>query len=103
MSSSIDSSSGSGTGPASGGKPGAKGPMKSRQLDHTLRELESAFSDWESLNTGKALSGPDAPAGAIARDLAAATPAADPTEEEFRKKTKKLLMQLREQLSDLMD
>lgn len=68
-------------------------PLKSQKLDRTLHDLESAISDWHSVIPSKNTASPDKalPAKAVASD------------EDFRKKTKKLLSQLREQLAELED
>lgn len=71
-------------------------PMQSQKLGRTLKELETAFSDWESLSSTKAR------AAAVEEDRRKAK-AADQSEKEFRKKTKKLLNQLRQQLAELND
>ena len=74
-----------------------KTPLTSQKLGRTLKELESAFNEWESL--GAAGDSGDSSAGA-----SNAKPAAAPAETgnvEFRVKTKKLLSQLREQLDEL--
>jgi hypothetical protein len=85
----------SGSGPAA---PQRKA-LKSQKLDRTLQELESAFSDWESLGNAKNR----APAAAAAQTRTGKAEPAQACEEEFRKKTKKLLSQLREQLAELND
>ncbi len=64
-------------------------------LDRTLKDLESAFADWESLSTAK----PRAAADSMPRKAVAQSAA--PQDEELRKKTKKLLKDLRRQLADL--
>jgi hypothetical protein len=86
---------------SSGSSPAApqRKALKSQKLDRTLQELESAFSDWESLGNAKGVT-PDAVADQAKADKVAATQAC---EAEFRKKTKKLLNQLREQLAELND
>jgi hypothetical protein len=66
------------------------------KLERTLKELESAFTDWETLSESK----PRLPIPTVDRRQAKETPA---SEKEFRKKTKKLLNQLRKQLADLGD
>jgi hypothetical protein len=72
-----------------------KTPAKSQKLNRTLRELESAFNDWESL-------GLPPPEGLVAQPTPpVATSSGSSSDEEFRKKTKKLLSQLREQLHEL--
>jgi hypothetical protein len=65
------------------------------KLGRTLKELESALSDWDSLSL-KGGKGKQAkrPAKAAAETQ---------NDKEFRKKTKKLLLQLRQQLADLED
>jgi len=68
----------------------AKAPLASQKLDRTLKELESAFNDWEALGL----------ATLEKVDTAAAEPP-ETGDKEFRTKTKKLLNQLREQLSEL--
>lgn len=62
---------------------------KPHKLGKTLEELESAFADWEALQT-------DTPVAATAAPE-------ERKDTELRKKTKKLLEQLREQLSELED
>lgn len=61
------------------------GNGKPKNLGRTLQDLEAAFADWEKLS--------DAPVAPTEKQI-------DP---ELRKKTKKLLEELREQLSDLAD
>jgi len=71
-----------------------KTPLTSQKLGRTLKELESAFNEWESLGTIADTSGEP--------PVNAATPApTEPGNVEFRVKTKKLLSQLREQLDEL--
>jgi hypothetical protein len=65
-------------------------------LNRTLKDLESAFADWESLSTAK----PRAATDSIPAKKAAKKDAT-PQDEELRKKTKKLLKDLRRQLADL--
>lgn len=79
-----------------------KTPVRSQKLDRTLKELESAFTDWESLSSTKAR------AAAVEEDRRKASAKAtnkdkhtEQNELEFRKKTKKLLTQLRQQLAEL--
>ena len=64
-------------------------------LDRTLKDLESAFADWESLSSAK----PRAASDSMPRKAAAQSAA--PQDDELRKKTKKLLKNLRRQLADL--
>lgn len=78
------------TSPAPGAAP--RKQLKSKKLDRTLQELESAFSNWESLNDTQV----DAAVEQEPRKPKEATVA----EEEFRKRTKMLLHQLRQQLAD---
>lgn len=70
--------------------------MNSQKLSRTIQELEAAFSDWESLSSSKAR------AAAIEEDRRKAK-ATEQSDQEFRKKTKKLLNQLRQQLAELND
>jgi len=70
---------------------GVRAPLKSQKLDRTLKELESAFHEWESLSASILR----------AEDDRRKTALAERSEEEFRKKTKKLLNQLRRQLAEL--
>lgn len=70
--------------------------LKSKKLDRTLQELETAFADWENLNSAKARQ------DAIEEDRRKAVEK-NSNEDEFRKKTKKLLNQLRQQLTELND
>lgn len=102
MSVEIDRPEGDTTAP-SGDNPKRR-QLKSQKLDRTLAELECAFADWESLGTEG--TGTENTASRIATSTKA--PATGPDDsgigtEEFRKKTKKLLNQLREQLSELND
>lgn len=69
----------------------------SKKLGQTLHELESAFADWEALSDS---------APVTAAEAAPLTPSVSRNESkdaELRKKTKKLLDQLRQQLSELAD
>lgn len=88
-------SSGTGSESSRGSK---KNPSKSGQLESTLKELENAFADWESLGS------PEARAAAEARSEEECKKAADSgglTDEDVRKRTRKLLNQLRDQLEKL--
>lgn len=67
---------------------------RSKKLDRTLKELESAFSDWESLNGEAPPPSPEAQSQGEKAKV---------DEKEFRRRTKMLLTQLREQLADLND
>lgn len=69
-----------------------RGRMKSQKLDRTLQELEAAFGDWETLSSAalKSAARSEKPAKELTQ-----------SEKEFKKKTKKLLVQLRQQLSEL--
>lgn len=91
------STSSPGAAPARAIKGGARA---STQLARTLQELESAFSDWESLSTKE-----DEPEKADAKTagMGDCQTAGLASEQEFRHKTKKLLCQLREQLNELND
>ena len=71
---------------------GQKMPLRSTKLDRTLHDLESALSEWTSLGTRTAAT------SAPTKEAKAA-----PSDEDFRKKTKKLLAALREQLAELED
>lgn len=62
------------------------------KLGRTLKELENALTDWDSLGKN--------PLQAAAHASRKAKAAHSAEEKEFRKKTKKLLQQLRKQLSD---
>lgn len=81
--------------PGPGRKP-AKAQAKSQKLNRTLQELEGAFSDWESLSSNAR------PEQKVAEPVKPAEKVSA-SDEEFRKKTKKLLSQLREQLAELND
>jgi hypothetical protein len=95
------SSSNSSSNSSSGGARGAgKTPMQSQKLTRTIEELESAFSDWESLSSTKSRA---AKVEEDRRKSKAAGQSANQSEKEFRKKTKKLLKELREQLAELND
>ncbi|MES2963511.1 MAG: hypothetical protein V4760_06445 [Bdellovibrionota bacterium] len=75
----------------SSGKPPAK-PLASKTLHRTLQELESALADWDKVG--------ETPASSPAEP----TPKAkNPLEEEMRERTKKLLAELRRQLSEFSD
>jgi hypothetical protein len=81
-----------------------KTPFKSQKLDRTLQELESAFLDWEALGTIKAPE--NSPSDSSQANSSGPLLSGASTSEndlEFAKKTKKLLIQLREQLSELND
>lgn len=69
----------------------------SQNLTRALKELESAFADWESLGTRKAE--PEAQAEPVGTSANAANSPA----KEFQKKTQTLLDQLRQQLAELAD
>ncbi len=71
---------------------------KSNQLESTLKELESAFHTWDNLGAERKKSGKNK----IAQTQAAQALAAKAeSEEELKRKTKKLLSQLRKQIKDL--
>jgi hypothetical protein len=59
----------------------------SNKVGQTLQDLEAAFADWDALS--------DAPA--------VPAPVVESKDIELRKKTKKLLDQLRQQLAELAD
>ena len=61
-------------------------------------ELESALSDWDSLSLKGGKGKPAKRPG-----QSEAKTAQSQSDKEFRKKTKKLLLQLRQQLADLED
>ena len=65
-------------------------PFQSTKVDRTLRELEAAFADWQSLadSGASADSKPDRKSG-------------DEKDANLRKKTQALLEQLRTQLTEL--
>ena len=74
--------------------------MASQKLGRTIEELEHAFSDWDALGVP--------PKGPATARNAAAKKSASPAEKlqaeqqlELRKKTRKLLNQLRKQLNSL--
>lgn len=75
--------------------------LQSSKLNRTLEELESAFNQWESLG----LENPDdadktdAPAKTAASGKDGDTSTSE--EAEFKKKTRKLLLELRRQLTEL--
>jgi hypothetical protein len=67
--------------------------LPSAKLGRTLQELETAFSDWEALNS-------------LPRPLHRQTsskPALAQSQEEFHRKTRKLLTQLKAQILILSD
>ena len=68
--------------------------LKSTKLDRTLVELENAFDSWNAVVPG-----------ALARATPGETAPLKPSPEEtaFKQRTKQLLHQLREQLSELSD
>ena len=74
-------------------KASAKTPVKSQKLGRTLQELETAFHDWQSLSAAKTKA-------KVEDENRKET---SQSEKEFRKKTKKLLNQLRQQLAELND
>lgn len=96
---------------------GTKTRPKSKKLDRTLRELESAFAHWESLDsdstansaahsqsdTAADMNPSEAQETERRRDANSGAAEFDPTHQELRKKTKKLLNQLRQQLAELND
>ena len=67
-------------------------PRSRLHMDRTLHELESALNEWDALNSMPAA--PDAPAGKIRSSV-------DAEKEQFKKRTKQLLEELRRQLSEL--
>jgi hypothetical protein len=75
-----------------------KTPLTSQKLGRTLKELETAFNEWESLGTRGGLSG-----GTSGKTPVNTSTPATPElgNAEFRVKTKKLLSQLRQQLDEL--
>jgi hypothetical protein len=78
-------------------RPPERRKIKSIKLDRTLAELENAFDSWNSVVPGK-----KPPRQAIAPgEPAPLVPS--PEEMEFKQRTKTLLSQLREQLSELSD
>jgi hypothetical protein len=96
--------SGSTTAPAS---PGRR-PLKSKKLDRTLHELENAFASWEKI-TAEEASGQKTQATERATN---AKPGSGPdkpeeqndikkSEQLFRKRTRQLLNELRDQIADL--
>lgn len=74
---------------------GPGGHRKSSKLERTLAELESAFTDWESLSDSGVREGKPVKAREMKDSGARKT---DPS---LQKKTKRLLVQLRKQLADL--
>lgn len=92
MSSETERSGGGKGEPRAGG---SKKTLKSNKLDRAIEELESAFSDWENLNA--------APAPEVTEEERRKAKTSSENEEEFRKKTRKLLSQLMQQLSELND
>jgi hypothetical protein len=91
----------------SGPKAQAKAPMASQKLGRTIEELEHAFSDWDSLGSG--LGAPKAASSGkktkvkpeTSKELGPVERQQAEQQEELRKKTKKLLGQLRRQLNAL--
>ena len=69
----------------------------SGKLDRTLKDIESAFADWESLGTRKVRSAEE-----HAEDKRK-TKAAEQSAKDFQKRTATLLDQLCQQLSELGD
>jgi hypothetical protein len=76
----------------SSGKPPTK-PLASKTLHRTLQELESALADWDRL----AETPPDSPTEPTAPKTK------KPMDDEMRERTKKLLAELRKQLSEFSD
>lgn len=79
-------------------KPGERRKLKSTKLDRTLVELESAFDSWNSVVPAKS-----AASANLSSPGRSAPLVPSPEETEFRQRTKALLSQLREQLTDLSD
>jgi hypothetical protein len=79
-----------------------KRPFKSNQLESTLKELEGAFADWDSLNANSAGKPTH---GANSTKKRSGTPGAEKGDgdDEARKRTRKILNQLRDQLDKLND
>jgi len=100
----AESASGQTTAQATSGA-GARTPMKSQKLDRTLKELESAFTDWEAINSvsAKATGKATAKSSTSHEKKGCEAIKLSQTEKEFREKTKKLLNQLRQQLAELND
>jgi hypothetical protein len=71
-------------------------PIRSQQLDQTLQELECAFQDWDSLSSAKIRQ------EQVEEDRRKSLEVSAP-DQEFAKKTIKLLNQLRDQLAELND
>ncbi len=67
------------------------------KLNRTLKELETAFADWESLGTRRIRTAEES---AAERNKAKA---ADEAAKEFQRKTQVLLDQLCQQLEELKD
>ncbi len=73
----------------------SRGRLQSKKLDRTLAELESAFSDWDAILSKGVSVNPSEPADTPPK------PAANADNAEFKKRTRHLLMQLRQQLREL--
>ena len=71
-------------------------PLISQKLHRTLQDLESAISDWDQLGAAP-LAGEPEPSVATDRGQG---PKLD---DEVRERTKRLLAELKKQLSDLSD
>ncbi len=75
-----------------------RGRLQSKKLDRTLAELESAFSDWDSIISDGAPS--EAEATEVAQTKTGSV-GKDADNAEFKKRTRHLLIQLRQQLREL--
>jgi hypothetical protein len=73
--------------------------VKSDQLESALKELESAFADWDHLGTPEARAAREA--AAEQERLKNASAAAPVAEDDARTRTRELLHQLRDQLDKL--
>lgn len=71
-------------------------PVLSQTLHRTLQDLESAISDWDRLGQEPVAAQSHLPAKAPAAGASSA-------DEELRERTKRLLAELKRQISDLSD
>lgn len=78
----------------SSGRPAGGKPLASKTLHRTLQELESALADWDKMSDQPPTQhqAPSEPAKAQ-----------NPVDSEMRERTKKLLAELRKQLSEFSD
>lgn len=77
-------------------KPSSRRPSRTKKLDNTLQELESAFADWEKINSTKVQQ-------PLNEEEQRKAQQAEAHEKEFKQKTRHLFNQLAKQLSELND